>query len=329
MDTKQSIYSCHNQTSHLDNSHVVLTIPDDVEPLYITGVADAWLKLIEHYFEASINVFGNEIELKGDCLEVDQLVKLFLFMFTHANESFTADDLMRVIDTVRLHTSANDIQSKPILITNKQRIQPKTAGQKTYINAIHKNTITICTGPAGTGKTYLAMAYAIAALQLHEINRIILTRPIIEAGESLGFLPGTLEEKIDPYLRPLYDALYDMCDSETCTRYFEEGLIEIAPLAYMRGRTFNNSVVILDEAQNTTTNQMKMFLTRLGFNSKFIITGDISQRDLGIQESSLQTLEKILVNIQDIAFIKLSNKDIIRNSLVGRIVEAYERYERI
>ena len=215
-----------------------------------------------------------------------------------------------------------------IILTYRGRaIRPKTAGQKAYIDAIRSNTVTFCLGPAGTGKTYLAMAMAIAALKRREVSRIVLTRPVVEAGESLGFLPGTLQEKIDPYIRPLFDALFDLTDMERANEYIERGTIEIAPLAYMRGRTLNDAFVLLDEAQNTTPEQMKMFLTRLGFNSKFIITGDATQRDLPIKRGGLTDIEEILADVADVSFIHLGRSDVVRHQLVGRIVEAYDAFE--
>lgn len=207
-------------------------------------------------------------------------------------------------------------------------LRPKTLGQLAYIEAIRKNTLVFGIGPAGTGKTYLAMAMAIDALRKKEVNRIILTRPAVEAGESLGFLPGDLQEKVDPYLRPIYDSLYDILGSQAYERYLEKGMIEIAPLAYMRGRTLDNAYIILDEAQNTSKEQMKMFLTRLGFGSKAIITGDITQIDLPKGKlSGLKAIEEILKDIEDIAFIHLSKEDVVRHSLVQKIIDAYEKYE--
>ena len=204
-------------------------------------------------------------------------------------------------------------------------VRPKTAGQKRYVDAIRANTITFGVGPAGTGKTYLAMAMAVAALKRKEVGRIILTRPVVEAGENLGFLPGTLEEKIDPYIRPLYDALFDMTDMERARSLIEDGVIEIAPLAFMRGRTLNDSFIILDEAQNTTSEQMKMFLTRLGFGSKMVVTGDATQTDLPAGKSGFVSVRRILEGIDDIAFCDFTGADVVRHSLVAAIVSAYDR----
>jgi phosphate starvation-inducible PhoH-like protein len=215
------------------------------------------------------------------------------------------------------------------IVSNRGRtIRPKTANQKRYVDAIEDNTITFGIGPAGTGKTYLAMAKAVAALQAKKVNRIVLTRPAVEAGESLGFLPGTLSEKIDPYLRPLFDALHDMIDVDSIPRLIQTGVIEVAPLAYMRGRTLNDSFIILDEAQNTTPEQMKMFLTRLGFGSKMVVTGDVTQIDLpNGAKSGLRVISDILQDIDDIAFMELTAEDVVRHRLIGDIVKAYEKFD--
>jgi phosphate starvation-inducible PhoH-like protein len=214
-------------------------------------------------------------------------------------------------------------------VSNRGRsIRPKTANQKRYVDAIEDHTITFGIGPAGTGKTYLAMAKAVSALQAKKVNRIVLTRPAVEAGEHLGFLPGTLNEKIDPYLRPLFDALHDMIDIETIPRMMQSGIIEVAPLAFMRGRTLNDAFIILDEAQNTTPEQMKMFLTRLGFGSKMVITGDVTQIDLpNGQHSGLRVVRDILKNIDDIAFLELTAEDVVRHRLIGDIVKAYDKFD--
>ena len=221
------------------------------------------------------------------------------------------------------------LSSDSICITAKGRpVKPKTLGQKKYVEAIRDNTIVLGVGPAGTGKTYLAVAMAVSAFRAKEVNRIILTRPAVEAGESLGFLPGDLQSKVDPYLRPLYDALFDMLGSETYNKYMERGNIEVAPLAYMRGRTLDDSFIILDEAQNTTPEQMKMFLTRLGFNSKMVITGDVTQIDLpGERKSGLKEVMRILKGVEDISINLFNEKDVVRHQLVQRIIQAYEKYD--
>jgi phosphate starvation-inducible PhoH-like protein len=224
--------------------------------------------------------------------------------------------------------SPADVLTQNILSSRGRTIRPKTLNQKRYVDAIDKNTIVFGIGPAGTGKTYLAVAKAVQALQAKEVTRIILTRPAVEAGERLGFLPGTLSEKIDPYLRPLYDALHDMLDPESIPRLMTAGTIEIAPLAYMRGRTLNDAYIILDEAQNTSPEQMKMFLTRLGFGSKMVVTGDVTQVDLPTgTKSGLRVVQDILEGVQDLTFCRLTSHDVVRHKLVGRIVSAYENYE--
>jgi phosphate starvation-inducible PhoH-like protein len=225
-------------------------------------------------------------------------------------------------------TRPADVLTFNILSTRGRTIRPKTSGQKEYVDAIDRNTVTFGIGPAGTGKTYLAMAKAVQALQARQVNRIVLTRPAVEAGERLGFLPGTLSEKIDPYLRPLYDALHDMVDPDSIPRLMEAGTIEVAPLAYMRGRTLNDSFIILDEAQNTSAEQMKMFLTRLGFGSKVVVTGDVTQVDLPSGTTSgLRVVETILADVDDVAFCRLSSSDVVRHRLVSDIIDAYARWD--
>lgn len=314
----------------MDSTKVRLTVPDGIDPARVTGSGDAVLRAIEANTTASVVVRGSAISLSGSPDEVELLTRLFthLIKLAATGEVPASDDALRALDALRQERSDISGLSDDILLTYRgHAIRPKTLGQKRYIDAIRSNTITFCTGPAGTGKTYLAMAIAVAALKRHEVGRIVLTRPVVEAGENLGFLPGTLQEKIDPYVRPLLDALFDMTDMERATALVEQGVIEIAPLAYMRGRTLNDAIVVLDEAQNTTPEQMKMFLTRLGFNSKFIITGDTTQRDLPGKRGGLTDVEEILAGVDDIAFIRLHRTDVVRHALVGRIVEAYDAFE--
>lgn len=311
-----------------DKTQITLTVPDSVNMALIVGRADELLHLVQDAFHARITVRGNSIILEGDPLEVQTLTALFsdLIKLVEAGEEPNADYIRHAIDLLRTAEFAPQTLREDILLTYRGRaIRPKTSGQKLYVDAIRDNTITFGIGPAGTGKTYLAMAMAVAALKRKEIGRIILTRPVVEAGESLGFLPGTLTEKIDPYIRPLYDALFDMTDMERANQLIESGVIEIAPLAFMRGRTLNDSFIILDEAQNTTPEQLKMFLTRLGFGSKMVITGDITQLDLPHGISGLKGARSILENVHDIAFCEFSGKDVVRHSLVAAIVAAYDR----
>ena len=314
----------------MDSATVRLTIPESVDPRLITGGADATLRAIEHRTTAQISMRGDTIHLTGAPGEVELLTRLFTYLMREAasGRAPETDEALRALETLR--ESGADAASfrDDILLTYRGKaIRPKTLGQKRYIDAIRSNTVTFCLGPAGTGKTYLAMAMAVGALKRHEVSRIVLTRPVVEAGESLGFLPGTLQEKIDPYVRPLFDALFDMTDMERAGKLVEQGIIEIAPLAYMRGRTLNDAFVVLDEAQNTTPEQMKMFLTRLGFNSKFIVTGDMTQRDLVGRRGGLTDIEEILDGVRDVAFIHLDRTDVVRHALVGRIVEAYDAFE--
>jgi phosphate starvation-inducible PhoH-like protein len=232
---------------------------------------------------------------------------------------------MKIIDDANMRPT--DVLSQSILSSRGKSIRPKTVGQKLYVDEIDQNTIVFGVGPAGTGKTYLAMAKAVQALQRKEVSRIILTRPAVEAGERLGFLPGTLNDKIDPYLRPLFDALHEMLDPESVPKLLASGTIEVAPLAYMRGRTLNDSFIILDEAQNTTPEQMKMFLTRLGFNSRMVITGDITQIDLPNGTSGLRTALEVLTDVDDMSVSYLTSDDVVRHSLVARIIDAYSKFE--
>jgi phosphate starvation-inducible PhoH-like protein len=299
----------------------------------VFGPGDQLVRELESIFaELRISARGNKIKLEGSSVAVatsrraiDELATMV------ANGRIpTAEDVNRVVAMLKTNSGAKaaEVLSQSILSSRGKTIRPKTEGQKTYVDAIDQHTIVFGIGPAGTGKTYLAMAKAVQALQRKEVSRIILTRPAVEAGERLGFLPGTLNDKIDPYLRPLFDALGEMLDADAVPKLMAAGTIEVAPLAYMRGRTLNDCFVILDEAQNTTPEQMKMFLTRLGFNSKMVITGDITQVDLPAGVSGLKTAEAVLKNIDDMYFATLTSADVVRHSLVARIVDAYTKFEQ-
>ena len=298
----------------------------------LLGSGDELLHVIEREFAADIHVRGNEITVSGQPSETELVAKLFdeLLESQRRGADLSPDAVERAAAMLRAEASVRpaDVLTQGILSARGRTIRPKTLNQKHYADAIDKHTIVFSIGPAGTGKTYLAMAKAVKALQAKEVNRIILTRPAVEAGERLGFLPGTLYEKIDPYLRPLYDALHDMVDPESIPKLTAAGTIEIAPLAFMRGRSLNDSFIILDEAQNTTPEQMKMFLTRLGFGSKIVVTGDVTQVDLPAgQVGGLRVVQDILDGIPDIHFSKLTSQDVVRHKLVGKIVDAYERYD--
>jgi phosphate starvation-inducible PhoH-like protein len=311
----------------LELTQVSLTIPDTLDPSLITGVNDAHLRQIEDNFDARITFRGNYVEIHGNALEIQMLTALFsdLIRMLEGGHEITSTNLSQSIDLIRGGEFAPAILREDILLTYRGKaIRAKTGGQKRYVDAIRNHTVTFGIGPAGTGKTYLAMAMAVAALKRKEIGRVILTRPVVEAGESLGYLPGTLNDKIDPYIRPLYDALFDMTDMERGNQLIEQGIIEIAPLAFMRGRTLNDSFIILDEAQNTTADQMKMFLTRLGFGSRMVITGDVTQLDRPERTSGLIGVRSILEGVRDISFVELTGKDVVRHSLVQRIVAAYD-----
>jgi len=311
----------------------LITVPTAIPMVALIGPHDVNLRAVEAAFPSvNITVRGNEITLRGphiDCMALENLFGELMLVIRSGN----------VLSVDAVARSVAMLESKPMdhpaevlslnIVSNRGRsIRPKTANQKRYVDAIEDHTITFGIGPAGTGKTYLAMAKAVSALQAKKVNRIVLTRPAVEAGEHLGFLPGTLNEKIDPYLRPLFDALHDMIDIETIPRMMQSGIIEVAPLAFMRGRTLNDAFIILDEAQNTTPEQMKMFLTRLGFGSKMVITGDVTQIDLpNGQHSGLRVVRDILKGIDDIAFLELTAEDVVRHRLIGDIVKAYDRFD--
>ena len=296
----------------------------------LVGPRDQFLRRIESEFSGTnITVRGNEVRIDGsDTTEVTDITRLFEELVTIIQTGQTLDDvtLERILTMMRANEKPSEILGHQILKGSKGRlIKPKTAGQKRYVDAIANNVITFGIGPAGTGKSWLAVAMAVRALQAKQVQRIILTRPAVEAGERLGFLPGDLMAKIDPYLRPLYDALYDMLDVDVVTRLLEKQIVEIAPLAFMRGRTLNNSFIILDEAQNTTPEQMKMFLTRIGFGAHVVVTGDATQVDVPNGKSGLDGLERTLDGIDDLAFVRLHGSDVVRHKIVADIVAAYEQ----
>ncbi len=310
-----------------------VTIPSNVSMVALLGPHDEVLRTIERAFsDLNIHVRGNEFHLEGlpaDMAVVEELIDQLLSII-ESGQALNKDAVERAIGMLRANVAERpaDVLTMNIISSRGRTIRPKTLGQKQYVDAIDENTIVFGIGPAGTGKTYLAMAKAVAALLAKEVNRIILTRPAVEAGEHLGFLPGTLTDKIDPYLRPLYDALHDMVDPESMARLMASGTIEVAPLAYMRGRTLNDAFVILDEAQNTSAEQMKMFLTRLGFGSKMVITGDVTQIDLpGSTKSGLRVVQGILDGVDDVHFCHLTAHDVVRHKLVSAIVQAYEEHD--
>jgi len=313
----------------------IVTVPPSLDMVSVVGVNDEFLRVLEESLAADLLVRGNEVRITGNAADVhlaaDVLNEMVAILRT--GQGMTADSVARLVTMTRLADDEGgerpaEVLTANILSNRGKTIRPKTLNQKRYVDAIDRHTIVFGIGPAGTGKTYLAMAKAVQALQTKQVNRIILTRPAIEAGERLGFLPGTLSDKIDPYLRPLYDALHDMVDPDSIPKLMTNGVIEVAPLAYMRGRTLNDAFIVLDEAQNTSMEQMKMFLTRLGFGSKVVVTGDITQIDLpGGQRSGLKEVRGILEGVDDIAFCMLTNADVVRHALVGRIVAAYDRYE--
>ena len=300
----------------------------------IFGSFDENIKLIEHELDVSVVSRDDQLKISGEAENVLYAVKAVqgLLGLAGRKETITEQNVRYIINLVKAGNEEhiNDIARDVLCVTAKGKpIKPKTLGQKRYVDAIKENTITLGIGPAGTGKTYLAVAAAVAAFRDKQVNRIILTRPAVEAGERLGFLPGDLQSKVDPYLRPLYDALFDMLGAETYNKYLERGSIEVAPLAYMRGRTLDDSFIILDEAQNTSREQMKMFLTRLGFGSKIVITGDITQIDLPRDTvSGLKEAMRVLDGVEDIALCRLNEADVVRHVIVQRIIKAYEEDEK-
>jgi len=313
----------------------IIVLPPELSMVTLLGPRDELLRAIEHSFpHLDILVRGNEFHVSGAGSDVALLERTIdeLLIVLGTGQALNRDAVERSVSMLRAHTKERpaDVLTMNILSNRGRTIRPKTLNQKRYVDAIDKNTIVFGIGPAGTGKTYLAMAKAVAALQTKKVSRIILTRPAVEAGERLGFLPGTLSDKIDPYLRPLYDALHDMVDVESIPRLLASSTIEVAPLGYMRGRTLNDAFIVLDEAQNTSPEQMKMFLTRLGFGSKMVVTGDVTQIDLPSgTPSGLKVVQEILEGVEDVHFAELNAHDVVRHALVGSIVEAYGRWDQL
>ena len=321
-----------------DEARAHFAVPAKHPMVTVLGSGDSLLRVIEQAFpRVDIHVRGNQVSAVGDAVEVALVQRLFdeMMLVLRTGQPMTEDAVERSIAMLKASEDGEGTDETPaevltqnILSSRGRTIRPKTLNQKRYVDAIDKHTIVFGIGPAGTGKTYLAMAKAVQALQSKQVTRIILTRPAVEAGERLGFLPGTLYEKIDPYLRPLYDALHDMLDPDSIPKLMASGTIEVAPLAYMRGRTLNDAFIILDEAQNTNPEQMKMFLTRLGFDSKIVITGEVTQVDLpNGTKSGLRQVQDILDGVDDVHFSRLTSHDVVRHKLVGRIVDAYEKYD--
>lgn len=307
-----------------------IDIPRGVDPVVLFGTSDRVLRALENGFpQVRFTLLGRTLSMIGPEGIADMAAQLVdeLIELARDGHSLDADGVEQAI-ALLMTASSTDERPQEILRSRGRSIRPQSAGQKAYVEAIQRSTVVFGLGPAGTGKTYLAMAQAVSSLLSGQVRRIVLTRPAVEAGENLGFLPGTLTDKIDPYLRPLYDALGDMMDPDALPKLMASGAVEVAPLAYMRGRTLNDSFIILDEAQNTTLAQMKMFLTRLGFNSKVVVTGDASQIDLaGERSSGLLVIEDILTGIDDIEFCHLTSADVVRHRLVGQIIDAYERWD--
>ncbi len=309
-----------------------ITVDDPHTMVKLLGTSDEMLKLVERSVDSDVHVRGNEITITGAPAANALTERVFaeLLELVAKGETLTSDAVRRTVDMLAEGAVERpaEVFTLNILSRRGRTIRPKTLGQRRYVDAIDAHTIVFGIGPAGTGKTYLAMAKAVQALQAKQVSRIILTRPAVEAGERLGFLPGTLYDKIDPYLRPLYDALHDMIDPESIPKLMAAGTIEVAPLAYMRGRTLNDAFIILDEAQNTTPAQMKMFLTRLGFGSRIVVTGDITQVDLpGGTRSGLRVVREILDGVSDVHFAQLGSADVVRHRLVTDIVDAYDRWD--
>lgn len=313
-------------------SQIKVIVPGEELMLSVLGEHDKFLRLVEDAFDVSIAVRGNEITLRGEREEAEKAARLFeeLVEMVHRGQALDHEQVGRSIQILKEQPDVGvaEVLGDKVYSRRGRSVRPKSIGQKTYVDAIRNNIVVCAIGPAGTGKTYLAVAAAVQALESGEVRRIILTRPAVEAGEKLGFLPGDILAKVDPYLRPLYDSLYDMLDAGEVQKLISRGTIEIAPLAYMRGRTLNDSFIILDEAQNTSPEQMKMFLTRIGFGSKAVVNGDITQVDLPAGHTSgLVHVEKVLSGVEGVAFVYLSGNDVVRHDIVRRIIAAYATYE--
>jgi phosphate starvation-inducible protein PhoH and related proteins len=311
----------------LTSTQLTIHVPGNHLMGPLLGERDELLRMVEAAFPlADIHVRGNEVGIGGD--DADRASRVFGELVTLLQSGQPLDGALvaRTIDMVQANERPSEVLTHEVLrAAHGRRVRPKTAGQKRYVDAIAENIITFGVGPAGTGKSWLAVAMAVQSLHAKQVDRIILTRPAVEAGERLGFLPGDLMAKVDPYLRPLYDALHDMVDAEAAARMLDRGTVEVAPLAFMRGRTLNNSFIILDEAQNTTPEQMKMFLTRIGFGSKAVVTGDTTQVDVAGGRSGLAGLERVLGDIDGLEFVRLTGRDVVRHKIVADIVDAYER----
>ena len=307
-----------------------IVVPGNTLMAGLLGERDANLRQIQAAFpDTDIDVRGNEVEVHGH--QVEQVSSVFEELISLLQKGLQPDErsISQTIDMVSHHERPSQVLSAEVTRTRKGKpVYPQSRGQKRYVDAVRSNVITFAVGPAGTGKTWLAVALAVAALSAKEVKRIVLTRPAVEAGERLGFLPGDMASKVDPYLRPLKDALFDMVDREHAQRWIDHETVEVAPLAFMRGRSLNDSFIILDEAQNTTPQQMKMFLTRLGFNSKAVITGDITQIDVPGGKSGLVGLEQILGGLDEVSFVNLTKSDVVRHPVVERIIDAYEQHSK-
>lgn len=309
-------------------SPVKISVPSNQTMVGLLGERDEYLRVVQDAFEATVHVRGNQITVDGpEAVQASKVIEE-LVLVVERGQAIESATVRRAVEMVGADVRPSEVLTDRILTTSRGKaVRPKTAGQKRYIDAIRKNIVTFGVGPAGTGKSWLAVATAVRSLQAKEVERILLTRPAVEAGERLGYLPGDLMSKVDPYLRPLYDALHDMVGAEGMAKLFEKNAVEVAPLAFMRGRTLNDSFIILDEAQNTSPEQMKMFLTRIGFNSKVVVTGDQTQVDVPGGRSGLRGIWKILEGIDGMGYVELGSKDVVRHRIVQDIVDAYSRHE--